>query len=97
MAKLKRSRKAEKEREILYGRHSPAGHEYIKSKVAQGKKWKGGKWVDTMAEAGFKKRLKRSVEGEKKPKDKKKPSAYYGGAKQKRKTADEILRRLKGK
>ena len=72
-------------------RHSPAGQKYIKSMIAQGKKWTGTKWVDTMAERGLKRRLKRSIEGEKKP------ISYYGGAKHKRKTADEILRELKGK
>lgn len=49
--------------------HSKAGREHIAAMKAKGKKWKGGKWVDT--------------------------SAYYGGAKQGRKTADEILREIK--
>lgn len=70
-------------------KHSPAGQRYIKSMVAQGKKWTGTKWVDTMATRGVESRLKRSIG--------KKPIAYYGGAKNKRETADEILRRLKGK
>ncbi len=81
MAKLKRKK------------HSPAGQKHIKSMVAAGKKWKGGKWVDTMATKGLNKRLRRVspelVE--------KKAIPYYGGSKYKRETADAILRRLKGK
>lgn len=58
MARLKR--KKDKLREAAYGRHSPAGYKHIKRMEAKGKKWTGTKWVDTMAQAGLKKRLRRA-------------------------------------
>lgn len=57
-------------------KHSKAGREYIKSMIAQGKKWTGTKWVDTMATKGVENRLHRSVTG--KPISKKKVKEIEG-------------------